>query len=83
MTRASARTRNRRVSIAKAFLRLVCALQYVRRVANNNTVRIGGRIIDIPRKPRGRTYAKAYVVVRHVMHERRRRSDVQHVERFP
>ncbi len=45
----------------------LCALQYVRRVANNNTVRIGGQLIDIPYKPRGRSYAKAYVIVRHLL----------------
>lgn len=45
----------------------LCALQFVRIVANNNSIRIGGRIIDIPRKPRGRSYAKAYVIVRHLL----------------
>jgi hypothetical protein len=50
----------------------LCALQYVRLVANNNTVRVGGQIIDIPHKPRGRSYAKAYVVVRHLLDGRYR-----------
>lgn len=50
----------------------LCALQYVRVVANNNTVRIGGQTIDIPRKRRGRSYAKAYVVVRHLLDGRYR-----------
>lgn len=50
----------------------VCALQYVRIVANNNSVRIGGQIIDILHKPRGRSYAKAYVVVRHLLDGRYR-----------
>lgn len=50
----------------------LCALQYVRLVANNNTVRIGGQVIDIPHKPRGRSYAKAYVVVRHLLDGRYR-----------
>jgi hypothetical protein len=50
----------------------LCALQYVRLVANNNTVRIGGRVIDIPRKPRGRSYARAYVTVRHLLDGRYR-----------
>jgi transposase len=46
-----------------------CALVYARRVANNNTVRIDGEIIDIPKKPNaGRsTYAKALVLVRHLL----------------
>ncbi len=44
----------------------LCALQYVRVVANNNTVRISKQIIDIPRRPGGRsTYAKTLVTVRH------------------
>jgi len=43
-----------------------CALHYFRTVLNNNTVRIGRRIIDIPKRPSRRsTYAKASVVVRH------------------
>lgn len=50
----------------------LCALQYVRIVANNNSVRIGGQIIDIPRKPRGRSYAKAYMTVRHLLDGRYR-----------
>jgi hypothetical protein len=50
----------------------ICGLQYVRIVANNNTVRIGGQIIDIPHKPRSRTYAKAYVVVRQLLDGRYR-----------
>ena len=45
----------------------LCALQYVRLVANNNTVRVAGHSIDIPRGPRGRSYAKAYVTVRHLL----------------
>jgi transposase len=51
----------------------LCALQYVRRVANNNTVRIGRQVIDIPRNTRGRaTYAKVYVTVRHLLDGRYR-----------
>jgi len=50
----------------------LCALQYVRLVANNNTVRIAGQIIDIAHKPRGRSYAKAYVIVRHLLDGRYR-----------
>lgn len=50
----------------------MCGLQYVRLVANNNTVRIGGQVVDIPHKPRGRSYAKAYVIVRHLLDGRYR-----------
>jgi len=51
----------------------LCALQYIRVVANNNTVRIGRKVIDIPRKPGGRsTYAKAHVTVRHLLDGRYR-----------
>lgn len=50
----------------------LCALQYVRLVANNNTVRVGGQIIDIPHKPRRRSFAKAYVIVRHLLDGRYR-----------
>jgi transposase len=46
----------------------ICALHYIRVVANNNSVRVGKRIIDIPRNPHGRaTYAKAFVTVRHLL----------------
>ena len=46
----------------------LCGLQYIRVVANNNTVRVGKRTIDVPRNTRGRaTYAKAYVTVRHLL----------------
>jgi transposase len=46
----------------------LCALQYVRVVANNNTVRIGRQVIDIPRNEGSRrTYAKALVTVRHLL----------------
>jgi len=45
-----------------------CALQYARQVANNNTVRIGKTVIDIPKNTGGRaTYARARVVVRHML----------------
>jgi hypothetical protein len=50
----------------------LCGLQYARIVANNNTVRIGGQVVDIPHKPRGRSYAKAYVIVRHLLDGRYR-----------
>jgi transposase-like protein len=46
----------------------LCALQYIRQVANNNTVRVGHQVIDIPRHPGGRaTYAKVLVTVRHLL----------------
>jgi hypothetical protein len=45
-----------------------CALQYVRQVANNNTVRIGKTVIDIPKYAGKRpTYARTQVVVRHLL----------------
>ncbi len=51
----------------------LCALQYVRRVANNNTVRIGNQTIDIRRQKGGRaTYAKVWVTVRHLLDGRYR-----------
>jgi len=51
----------------------VCALQYVRIVANNNSVRIGGQIIDIPKRGGRRpTYARAEVIVRHQLDGRYR-----------
>jgi len=46
----------------------ICALQYARVVLNNNTVRVASQVIDIPRVPGGRsTYAKAKVIVRHLL----------------
>jgi len=46
----------------------LCALQYIRVVANNNTVKVGHQIIDIRRnKGRRASYAKAYVTVRHLL----------------
>ena len=51
----------------------LCALQHFRRVANNNSVRIGHEIIDIRRQKGGRaTYAKTYVAVRHLLDGRYR-----------
>lgn len=51
----------------------LCGLQYIRVVANNNTVRIGRQVIDIPRHTRGRaTYAKTHVTVRHLLDGRYR-----------
>jgi len=49
----------------------LCALQYARKVQNNNTVRIGKKVIDIPRKTGGRaTYARTHVLVRHQLNGR-------------
>jgi hypothetical protein len=45
----------------------ICAFQYIRVVQNNNTVRIGKQIIDIPKHPRRATFARAPVVVRHLL----------------
>ena len=45
----------------------ICALQYVRMVNNNNTVKIGKVIIDIPKQPRRGTFAKATVMVCHLL----------------
>jgi len=45
----------------------VCCFQYVRMVQNNNTVRIGNRIIDIEPHPSRATFARALVIVRHLL----------------
>jgi transposase len=45
----------------------ICCFQYVRMVQNNNTVRIGKRIIDIEPHPSRATFARALVVVRHLL----------------
>lgn len=57
---------------ARDVVKSICALQYARLVAPNNTVRIGGQVIDIPPGARGRSYAKAYVTVRHLLDGRYR-----------
>jgi hypothetical protein len=56
-----------RPSPGSAALDTICALQHTRLVANNNTVRVNNVLIDIPRKPRGRSYAKTYVTIRHLL----------------
>jgi transposase len=43
------------------------AFQYVRVVFNNNTVRIGKKTIDIKKRPGRATFAKATVLVRHLL----------------
>jgi transposase len=47
----------------------LCALQYVRKVHKNHTVRIHGRVIDIPKRPNSvyATYAGKDVVVKHLL----------------
>lgn len=45
----------------------VCSFFYEATVYNDNTVHIGGRIIDIPPGPGGRSYAKALVEVRQLL----------------
>ena len=46
-------------------LRDLCALHYVRKVYKNHTVRLHGRVIDIPRRPDAAraTYVGKEVVV--------------------
>jgi hypothetical protein len=53
----------------KATAEMLCGVHHIRKVANNNTVRIGKQVIDIPKRagaPRA-TYAKTYVTVRHLL----------------
>jgi len=47
----------------------LCALHYVRKVHKNHTVRIHGRVIDIPRRPDAAyaTYAGKDVLVKHLL----------------
>ena len=47
----------------------LCALHYVRKVHKNHTVRIHGRVIDIPKRPNSlhATYAGKGVVVKHLL----------------
>jgi transposase len=45
----------------------ICSFQYIRVVQNNNTVRIGSQIIDIPKSSSRATFAKAAVIVRHLL----------------
>ena len=47
----------------------LCALQYMRKVYKNQTVRVGNRVLDIPRAPGqpNRTYAGKTVVVKHLL----------------
>ena len=47
----------------------LCALQYARKVYKNNTIRVGGRVLDIPRSRDGgpSTYAGKVVIVKHLL----------------
>ncbi len=45
----------------------VCSLRYVRQVANNNTVRLDGKILDIPKQPGRGSFAKSLVEIRHLL----------------
>lgn len=48
-------------------LNRVCSFHYEAVVANDNTVRIGSNVFDIPPGPSRRSYAKARVEVRHFL----------------
>jgi hypothetical protein len=47
----------------------LCALHYVRKVYKNHTVRLHGRVIDIPKRPNSThaTYAGKDVLVKHLL----------------
>ena len=47
----------------------VCALNYVRKVYKIHTVRLNGRVIDIPKRPDAAraTYAGKELVVKHLL----------------
>jgi transposase len=45
----------------------ICSFRYEATVGNDNAVRLGGMILDIPSGPRRRGYAKARVEVRHLI----------------
>ena len=45
----------------------ICSFSYPATVGNDNAVRLGGIILDIPPGPRHRGYAKARVAVRHLL----------------
>src|SRR5262245_41793656 len=50
----------------------ICSFRYDATVGNDNAVRLGGMILDIPGGPRNRGYAKARVEVRHLLDGRYR-----------
>jgi len=45
----------------------ICSFSYQATVGNDNAVRLGGRILDIPPGPKQRGYAKTRVEVRHLL----------------
>jgi hypothetical protein len=45
----------------------ICSFRYQATVGNDNAVRLGGIILDIPPGPRHRGYAKVRVEVRHLL----------------
>jgi hypothetical protein len=45
----------------------ICSFRYEATVGNDNAVRLGGMILDIPAGPRRQGYAKARVEVRHLL----------------
>ena len=48
-------------------LALVLSCRYTRQVARDNTLRLGPRLVQIPRGPRGRSYARRRVEVRELL----------------
>ena len=48
-------------------LALVLSCRYTRQVARDNTLRLGPRLVQIPRGPRGRSYARRRVAVRELL----------------
>lgn len=48
-------------------LAVILSCRYARVVARDNTVRVGSRLIQIPRGPRGRSYARRRVEVRELL----------------
>lgn len=48
-------------------LKRVISFRYPAKVGLDNTVRLGGRVMDIPAGPQGRSYAKAKVEVRQLL----------------
>lgn len=45
----------------------ICSFRYEATVGNDNAIRLGGMILDIPPGPRNRGYAKARLEVRHLL----------------
>ena len=48
-------------------LERICSLRYPATVLNDNTVRLGGMVIDVPPGPRQRSYARAHVEVHQLL----------------